>query len=208
MVTPTIKAIETRYAGCRFRSRLEARWAVFFDALGIPWEHEAQGFLIDGQRYLPDFHLRGKVCRGQDIAVEVKGVLTGGDLQKILLLALTGQQVLLLQGIPHEGTGGPDFWLFRRTLAKGNAIGLEAVTVGFYPMKEGAAALFPFGWPLGLSEQILDDAATRDRLAAEVIEGSDLANRNGWARVPTAVATAYRAARQARFEHGENGAAF
>lgn len=33
----TIKAIETRYAGCR-RSRLEARWAVVFDTLGFAWE--------------------------------------------------------------------------------------------------------------------------------------------------------------------------
>lgn len=31
-VPPTIKPIETRYKGCRFRSRPEARWAVFFDA--------------------------------------------------------------------------------------------------------------------------------------------------------------------------------
>ncbi len=31
-----IKAIETRYKGYRFRSRLEARWAVFFDALSVP----------------------------------------------------------------------------------------------------------------------------------------------------------------------------
>lgn len=30
-----MKAIETRYKGYRFRSRLEARWAVFFDALGL-----------------------------------------------------------------------------------------------------------------------------------------------------------------------------
>jgi hypothetical protein len=28
----TIQAIETVYRGHRFRSRLEARWAVFFDA--------------------------------------------------------------------------------------------------------------------------------------------------------------------------------
>lgn len=35
MSDSTIKAIETSYAGCRFRSRLEARWAVFFDTLGI-----------------------------------------------------------------------------------------------------------------------------------------------------------------------------
>ena len=30
-----IKAIETEYNGYKFRSRLEARWAVFFDALGV-----------------------------------------------------------------------------------------------------------------------------------------------------------------------------
>lgn len=36
-------ALTTRYAGCRFRSRLEARWAVFFDHLGIEWEYEPQG---------------------------------------------------------------------------------------------------------------------------------------------------------------------
>lgn len=32
-----ITPIQTRYAGCLFRSRLEARWAVFFDHLGIRW---------------------------------------------------------------------------------------------------------------------------------------------------------------------------
>lgn len=40
----TIKAIETQYKGYRFRSRLEARWAVFFDVLGIQWEYEPEGF--------------------------------------------------------------------------------------------------------------------------------------------------------------------
>lgn len=52
-----IKAIETRYAGCRFRSRLEARWAVFFDALGIEWNYEQQGFETQHGWYLPDFWL-------------------------------------------------------------------------------------------------------------------------------------------------------
>lgn len=32
------KAVETVYKGYRFRSRLEARWAIFFDSLGIKWE--------------------------------------------------------------------------------------------------------------------------------------------------------------------------
>ena len=35
----TMKPIETEYKGYRFRSRLEARWAVFFDALNIKWEY-------------------------------------------------------------------------------------------------------------------------------------------------------------------------
>jgi hypothetical protein len=53
----TIKAIETQYKGYRFRSRLEARWAVFFDALGVKWEYESEGLNIDGEWYLPDFRL-------------------------------------------------------------------------------------------------------------------------------------------------------
>ena len=52
-----IKAIETQYRGYRFRSRLEARWAVFFDALHIKWEYEPEGYEINGYKYLPDFHL-------------------------------------------------------------------------------------------------------------------------------------------------------
>lgn len=54
-----IKAIETRYKGYRFRSRLEARWAVFFDALKIRWTYEPEGFVLpDGRGYLPDFFLQ------------------------------------------------------------------------------------------------------------------------------------------------------
>lgn len=53
-----IQAIETSYKGYRFRSRLEARWAVFFDAMEITWRYEPEGYhLPDGQMYLPDFWL-------------------------------------------------------------------------------------------------------------------------------------------------------
>lgn len=53
-----IKAIETIYNGYRFRSRLEARWAVFFDAIGVKWEYEREGFYNEkGDKYLPDFYL-------------------------------------------------------------------------------------------------------------------------------------------------------
>ena len=58
-----IKAIETYYNGYRFRSRLEARWAVFFDTLGIEYQYEPEGYeLNDGTRYLPDFYLPDFQC--------------------------------------------------------------------------------------------------------------------------------------------------
>ena len=38
------KAIETIYNGFRFRSRLEARWAVFFDNLSVKYRYEPEGF--------------------------------------------------------------------------------------------------------------------------------------------------------------------
>lgn len=52
-----IKAIETVYNGYRFRSRLEAKWAVFFDAVGIKYQYEIEGYEMDDIRYLPDFYL-------------------------------------------------------------------------------------------------------------------------------------------------------
>ena len=62
------KPIETIYNGYRFRSRLEARWAVFFDKLKIKYEYENEGYeLPSGKRYLPDFYLPT-----MDVFVEVK----------------------------------------------------------------------------------------------------------------------------------------
>lgn len=77
-----IMPIETAYKGYRFRSRLEARWAVFFDALGFDWQYEPEGFkchwpVYDEQgdatgtkeaKWLPDFYLSEP-----RVFVEVKG---------------------------------------------------------------------------------------------------------------------------------------
>lgn len=66
-----MKPIPTRYKGFFFRSRLEARWAVFFDALGVEWEYEPEGFEFpDGTRYLPDFALDGGGLHGTYIEVK------------------------------------------------------------------------------------------------------------------------------------------
>ena len=55
--TPALTPIETEYQGVKFRSRLEARWAVFFDRLGVKWLYEPEGFELPSGRYLPDFYL-------------------------------------------------------------------------------------------------------------------------------------------------------
>lgn len=48
-------AIPTTYNDVQFRSRLEARWAAFFDLCGWQWEYEP--FDLNG--WIPDFMLRG-----------------------------------------------------------------------------------------------------------------------------------------------------
>ena len=52
-----IKPIETSYNGYRFRSRLEARWAVFFHGLGLEYQYEPEGYQMDAIQYLPDFYV-------------------------------------------------------------------------------------------------------------------------------------------------------
>jgi hypothetical protein len=61
----TIKAIPTTYAGVNFRSRLEARWAAFFDLCGWVWDYEP--FDLDG--WAPDFRISLNVG---SVLVEVK----------------------------------------------------------------------------------------------------------------------------------------
>jgi hypothetical protein len=43
------------FDGVKFRSHTEARWAMFWKELGIPWVYEPQGYKTDEQPYLPDF---------------------------------------------------------------------------------------------------------------------------------------------------------
>ena len=73
-----IKAIETEYDGHRFRSRIEARWAVFFNAIGLKYEYEIEGFQMGELRYLPDFYIPSL-----DRWFEIKGKpLSAADIKK------------------------------------------------------------------------------------------------------------------------------
>lgn len=93
-----IQPIETHWLGYRFRSRAEARWAVAFDALGIAFEYELEGFVLpDGMRYLPDFYLP-KV----NMWAEVKGTRFKPveSLKCRLLCEVSKRPCLMLQGPP------------------------------------------------------------------------------------------------------------
>lgn len=209
----TITPIETLYAGCRFRSRLEARWAVFFDSLNIKWEYEPQGYTVgkDKQPYLPDFRLPEL-----DAFVDVK-----------LLADLTrsGKELftLVLGGIPAKSRSFPAHALFmpsfdfrdgsepsRSSIASPAFAALEKLdnedaaavrkliafesrlrivcSPAIFLCSKGKWSFSPVGIPF------------IEWTAAEL-----LAPGYGVSLAPPKLVAAYDAARQARFEHGERG---
>lgn len=97
-----MKAIETRYRDFRFRSRLEARYAVFFDALQVEWLYEYEGYELDEDRYLPDFWLPKL-----KIFVEIKGEFPNDREVRLCrkLQWYTDRMVLLCYGLPNENNG-------------------------------------------------------------------------------------------------------
>ena len=181
-----MKPIETEYKGYRFRSRLEARWAIFFDACGVDWEYEPEGYdLGDGLYYLPDFLLHGVDGRdGGDLYVEVKGQMTELDALKINRFAEQGGKVLVVGKIP-EGDNAADISedISRRAYSNGNE-----------------------GWPYEFNFETIDG----DHFAAHPginkdgrfeLFGDDssyLCDQDD-----RATEKAYRLARQARFEYGQ-----
>lgn len=185
-----MKAIQTRYAGCHFRSRLEARWAVFFDALDIAWEYEPEGFEMGDVKYLPDFWLPES-----QVWVEIKGHQPNeSDVKKLLHLAaevcVNGHRVRLLGPLPQE-------------------------PIGFVP--PGADEVFGWGVPCvvatasylipkGLNEHgsVMVDLADQHGIPAE----DWIEVRSIWipGHAPNLIADALSAARSARFEHGQSGA--
>lgn len=175
----TIRAIETRFNGYKFRSRLEARWAVVFNHLHIPYNYEPEGYNLNGIFYLPDFWLPEQQC-----FFEVKGLHTDNDgPRKARLLALhSGKPVFMFGDIPTEkqALGGED---------GGSAFYPGGEDVGYFLCRSvccGAYGIQYAGW-------------------SNRIKCCDT-NRAGY-RVPTydhdTILTAYDKARTRRFEKGE-----
>jgi hypothetical protein len=215
------KAIPTHYAGCHFRSRLEARWAVFFDSLGIAWQYEPQGFLVtaptwgderpDERPYLPDFRLPDL-----DVWVEVKGDPKGADWvlygmavegfavglpDSRLAYGCGGSALLILGDIPRLPETGP---ARHAHVLVSNAKGSRASLVSFanFPSDHWGA-----GW--GATAGIFDGTWNGWAGDWEWYWGAAPAV-DGYAGagdpLPARVTRAYRRARSARFEHGQRGA--
>jgi len=189
-----IKAIETQYQGYRFRSRLEARWAVFFDALGVKWEYEPEGYDLtdtydestetdggmspwpDGRLlYLPDFWLPEK-----QLFAEIKpSAFSDEEREKCRLLAMqTGYGCLMLSGVPN-GVAYPLF-----------DFSVEPECAERYMSLDDRGIILLINW-----------MTTRDQLKS-AWNSLDKEDQNSLHRYINAV----DAARGARFEHGENGA--
>lgn len=202
-------AIETEYGGYRFRSRLEARWAVFFDALGIEWKYETQGFEAEGHRYLPDFYLPES-----DDWVEVKGdaLALHKDLSRMRVMlgsnsplpgiAAGKSQLVLLGEIPysenlvlHPCLGHEEGKIVRRHVVFLPAEMLNDKTQG------GAMSIFDQGALARWCGIVCADslATLDDKNLWSASHASPVAPRN-------IAADAYRTARHARFEHGQSGA--
>lgn len=68
---PTTHGIPTTYRGTRFRSRLESRWAAFFDLVSWSWVYEP----FDGEGWIPDFLIQGEL----PLLIEVGPVSTPAE---------------------------------------------------------------------------------------------------------------------------------
>ena len=84
-----MEALKTYYNGYEFRSRLEAKWAVYLDEIGAKYDYEPEGYkLKNGECYLPDFKIYAGKNRGgrtpEVFYLEVKGDPTEKDKRKCL----------------------------------------------------------------------------------------------------------------------------
>jgi hypothetical protein len=186
-----IAPIETKWNGYRFRSRTEARWAVFFDHMNVQFQYELEGFeLDDGVRYLPDFFLPQ-----WNVWFEVKGPDPNElEIKKAgLLAALRDQSVLMAVGAP-DYDAQQIIW-FHPSVARiwredlnfvkspfyGDSWGNKPIKFMFRRTVSGRLMLWNEYFGFGYSSPG-DDLITIDEGAIE---------------------SAYSVARGARFEHGE-----
>lgn len=222
-MTAVTNAIPTRYAGCHFRSRLEARWAVFFDTMGIAWDYEPQGFEVGWphgpfrRNYLPDFYL--PFIGRSGLWVEVKASEARLDRELLLAAAMpdgglpadpsgtrvddffdTGDRLLILGPIPNPRSLGRAHSLLT---VHGGEVWVDRVALSF-------RRLHPERW--ACVYQFSDGISLREPSPSLLNSPYPFPGRNpdiesSWPgmRDKLLAECGYGAARSARFEHGQSG---
>lgn len=219
MKTNEIKPIETEYNGYRFRSRLEARWAVFFDQIGMKYNYELEGYsLSDGSMYLPDFYLPD--C---NYYVEVKGMSDHllDDIAKLKRFVLDKKTaVIILSNIPYDPDSKGLFWFpiqFFTALEGGCVRGHRAVFIkadGYEPVLEdcfaiGRQAFVTLSTEPYFKSESMEELEKRTFDKIQAVPGAKLDENDGvlikeaFMEELAPVEAALNAARKARFEHGE-----
>lgn len=98
-MTPRFKPIPTEFKGIVYRSKLEARWAVYLDYLGIKFLYEPEGFeMSDGLRYLPDFYFNDFNLYGE---VKPDAPISEYDMRKMKEFG-TQKELFLMYGLPES----------------------------------------------------------------------------------------------------------
>jgi hypothetical protein len=199
-----ISPIETKYRGYRFRSRLEARWAVFFDTLGVEWMYEPEGFdLGKSGWYLPDFYVPHL-----DLYLEVKPYRhpDGNAEEKMDAFRWSVGPIALVFGLPMEAYKQAIIFCHDTTDSSGGSYQNDGffwwcrvchslyfnVTDDDSRLMRGGRTLHPT-WHMGGGWRV-DICNTIHRQAewtSGMVEARPIMER------------AIRAARSARFEHGE-----
>jgi hypothetical protein len=202
-----IQPIQTWYRGCKFRSRLEARWAVFLDALRVRWTYELQGFNLDGRPYLPDFwvSIRPEFQRSypqgsppeRGFWVEIKPVdpLPGESIRagKVEVTDALPAEMRLC-GLLARDTGHCVY------LVAGNVGDGEFTSYKWHP--KHCADFFFIDRSPSYTVKCLDLITFNKFIFYLMMECVD---RGDEPRVPTSrLWNAFQAARSARFEHGES----
>jgi hypothetical protein len=158
----SIAAIPTVYRGRRYRSRLEARWAAFFDRLGLIHEYEP----YDLGRWSPDFLIRGQ--SGRSVLVEVKPIIEfdAGIAEKMVGAwrdrfgkAETAPS-LLLAGISPSPSMQNTGWLRIGWCPQANGAGPMLVCEGIAGWSRGAANRIQFPDIMMLSQAGISGALT------------------------------------------------
>jgi len=177
-----MKAIPTMYNGRQYRSRLEARWAAYFDLK--EWEYEYEPFDLPG--WIPDFVIKrnpfsrnGKTYKPKFLLVEVKPYLYGEwksddkrKIEKALVKAnLTDIYDLFLLGSTIEEMAENSYWNIGHT---SHMFEVEEDDLKWFDTKEKREGIYRIDnkmWYFGYFEHtIYDHAASCWNKAANEVQ--------------------------------------